>query len=101
MPAPFDAINYLNLARTNRNQNLPQRHKGTKKCLSDIAICINSFCNYSGKALSTGATKRACNQYNNTTQPKQRVRSESAVGTGIDGFRSPSIPARLVLKRSG
>jgi hypothetical protein len=34
-------------------------------------------------------------------QPKQRVRSESAVDTGTDGVKGKSTLARLAPKRSG
>jgi hypothetical protein len=34
-------------------------------------------------------------------QPKQRVRSESAAGTGTDSVKGKSTPARLAPKRSG
>jgi hypothetical protein len=34
-------------------------------------------------------------------QPKQRVRSESAAGTGTDGVNGKSTLARLAPKRSG
>jgi len=34
-------------------------------------------------------------------QPKQRVRSESAAGTGIDSVKGNSTLARLAPKRSG
>jgi hypothetical protein len=34
-------------------------------------------------------------------QPKQRVRSESAAGTGADGVKGKSTLARLTPKQSG
>jgi hypothetical protein len=40
-------------------------------------------CNYSGLPLSAGAKKRAVTIMVAPLQPKQRVRSESAAGTGV------------------
>jgi hypothetical protein len=57
--------------------------------------------NYSGLPLSTGAKKRAVTVMATPLQPKQRVRSKSAAGTGIDGVKGESTLARLAPKRSG
>jgi hypothetical protein len=46
------------------------------------SVHILRFCNYSGLPLSTGAKKRAATVMATPLQPKQRVRSESAAGTG-------------------
>ncbi|HWR73050.1 MAG TPA: hypothetical protein VN604_07755, partial [Nitrospirota bacterium] len=43
--------------------------------------------NYPGLPLSTGAEKRAVTVMATPLQPKQRVRSESAAGTGIDDVK--------------
>ncbi|MEK6697565.1 MAG: hypothetical protein AABZ10_00840 [Nitrospirota bacterium] len=59
------------------------------------------FNNYSGLPLSTGAKKRAVTVMAAPLQPKQRVRSESAAGTGADSVKGKSTPARLAPKRSG
>jgi hypothetical protein len=59
------------------------------------------FCNYSGLPLSTGAKKRAVTVMAAPTKPKQRVRSESAAGTGTDSVKGKSTLARLAPKRSG
>jgi hypothetical protein len=55
----------------------------------------------SGLPLSTGAKKRAATVMEAPLQPKQRVRGESAAGTGIDIVKGTSTPARLAPKRSG
>ncbi len=57
--------------------------------------------NYSGLPLSTGAKKRAVTVVTAPLQPKQRVHSESAAGTGTDGVKGESTLARLAPKRSG
>jgi len=57
--------------------------------------------NYSGLPLSTGAKKRTVTVMATPLQPKQRVRSESAAGTGTDSVKGQSTPARLAPKRSG
>jgi hypothetical protein len=59
------------------------------------------ICNYSGLPLSTGAKKRAATVMVAPLQPKQRVRSESAAGTGTDSVKGKSTLARLAPKRSG
>jgi hypothetical protein len=51
-------------------------------CIFQFSIFI--FRNYSGLPLSTGAKKRAVTIVGAPLQPKQRVRSESAAGTGTD-----------------
>jgi len=51
--------------------------------------------------LSTGAKKRAATVMVAPLQPKQRVRSESAAGTGADSVKGKSTLARLAPKRSG
>ncbi len=58
-------------------------------------------CNYSGLPLSTGAKKRAVTVMAAPPQPKQRVRSESAAGTGTDSVKGNRTLARLAPKRSG
>jgi hypothetical protein len=58
-------------------------------------------CNYSGLPLSTGAKKRAVTVMAAPPPPKQRVRSESAAGTGADSVKGKSKLARLAPKRSG
>jgi len=45
--------------------------------------------------------KRAVTVMATPLQPKQRVRSESAAGTGTDGVNGKSTLARLAPKRSG
>ena len=45
--------------------------------------------NYSGLPLSTGAKKRAATVMVAPLQQKQRVRSESAAGTGADSVAVP------------
>jgi hypothetical protein len=60
-----------------------------------------TFCNYSGLPLSTGAKKRAVTVMAAPLQPKQRVRSESAAGTGTGSVKGKSTLARLAPKRSG
>ncbi len=62
---------------------------------------MKSFSNYSGLPLSTGAKKRAVTVMATPHQPKQRVRSESAAGTGTDSVKGKSTLARLAPKRSG
>ncbi len=66
-----------------------------------FAFCILTFCNYSGLPLSTGAKKRAVTVMAAPLQPKQRVRGESAAGTGTDGVKGNSALTRLAPKRSG
>jgi hypothetical protein len=57
--------------------------------------------NYTGLPLSAGAKKRAVTVMVAPLQPKQRVRSESAAGTGADSVKDNRTPARLAPKRSG
>ncbi len=56
-------------------------------------MIVISFCreisNYSGLPLSTGAKKRAATVMVAPLQQKQRVRSESAAGTGADSVAVP------------
>jgi hypothetical protein len=59
------------------------------------------FDNCSGLPLSTGAKKRAVTVMAAPLQPQQRVRSESAAGTGADSLKGKSTRARLAPKRSG
>ncbi len=54
--------------------------------------------NYSGLPLNTGAKKRAVTVMAALLQPKQRVRSESAAGTGTDSVAA--IARRRALRRS-
>ncbi len=63
-----------------------------------IVLFINGIRHYSGLPLSTGAKKRAVTVMATPPQPKQRVRSESAAGTGTDSVKGKSTPAP---KRSG
>ncbi len=62
---------------------------------------LKIICNYSGLPLSTGAKKRAKTVMAPPLQPKQRMRSESAAGTGSDRVKGNSAPVRLAPKRSG
>jgi len=59
------------------------------------------YTNYPGLPLRTGAKKRAVTVMAAPLQPKQRVRSESAAGTGADSVKGNSTLARLAPKRSG